>query len=105
MEIKDKSDLEKVLSENSNKLIALRFHADWCAPCKALENIINDIKNDNVLFVDVNVDDAEEDFVAESNIRNIPTILFFKNGLQIDRFTGMIGREALENKIKENLEK
>lgn len=105
MEIKNKADLEKVLSENGNKLIALRFHADWCAPCKALENIINDIKNDNVLFVDVNVDDAEEDFVAESNVRSVPTVLFYKDGLLIDRFTGMIGREALENKIKENLAK
>lgn len=105
MEITSKTELEKIISENDNALIALRFHADWCSPCRLLGQVINEINIDNVIFVGVNVDNADEDFVNECNVRNIPTVLFFKNGLLIDRFTGMIGREALENKIKENLAK
>lgn len=105
MEITSKTELEKIISENENALIALRFHADWCAPCRLLGQVINEINIDNVIFVGVNVDDADEAFVNECNVRNIPTVLFYKNGLLVDRFTGMIGKDAILTKIKENLEK
>ena len=99
-------DFNKFTQANDGFLRCVKIGARWCGPCKLLEGILNELLPiDNVAFAEVDMDEAEEEIATANNVRNIPTVLFFKNGLQIDRFTGMIGREALENKIKENLEK
>ena len=41
MEIKSKNELEQIIKENKEKLVALRFHASWCAPCKVLGDVID----------------------------------------------------------------
>lgn len=106
IELLTKDDFDKLLANNQDKLIFVKFSAPWCSPCRLLTSIIDEITPiDGVVFAEVNVDDAEEDFVNEFNVRNIPTVVIYKDGLQVDRFTGMIGKESLENKIKENLEK
>ena len=84
----------------------VKIGAGWCNPCRLIEQVFEEILPiDNVTVAEVDMDDAEEDIAVINNVRNIPTVLFYKDGLLIDRFTGMIGREAIENKIKENLAK
>ena len=101
MEIKSKNELEQIIKENKEKLVALRFHASWCAPCKVLGDVIDELNLEDVLFVGADVDEAEESFASENNVLGVPTVLFYKNGNVVDRFTGMIGKDALLNKINE----
>lgn len=104
--ILSKDEFQKFVENNADSLSIIDFRADWCGPCRLLGQIFRDIlPMDGVAFAEVDLDDAEDELVNEFNVRSIPTVLFYKNGLQIDRFTGMIGREALEDKIKENLAK
>jgi thioredoxin 1 len=101
-----KNEFSQFVENSKDKLALVDFKAAWCGPCRMLGQIFDDIfPIDGVVVGEVDLDEADEEIATEHGVRNIPTVLFFKNGLQIDRFTGMIGREAIENKIKENLEK
>lgn len=99
-------EFEKFTQENDGALRLVKVGAEWCGPCKLLERVLGEIQPiDNVVFAEVDMDEADEEIATKNNVRNIPTVLFFKNGLLIDRFTGMIGKDAILDKIKENLEK
>ena len=99
-------EFEKFTQENDGKLRACKFSASWCGPCRLLAQVLGEIQPiDNVIFAEVDMDEADEEIATKNNVRNIPTVLFFKNGLLIDRFTGMIGKDSILDKIKENLEK
>lgn len=99
-------EFEKFTQENDGLLRGVKIGAQWCSPCKLLERVLGEIQPiDNVVFAEVDMDEADEEIATKNNVRNIPTVLFFKNGLLIDRFTGMIGKDAILDKIKENLEK
>lgn len=101
-----KEEFKNAAENNGDKLVLFDYKAGWCGPCRVLGNIFEEILPvENVAAYEVDLDEADEELATENNIRNIPTVLFYKNGLLIDRFTGMIGKEALENKIKENLVK
>ena len=56
---------------------------------------------DTAVFAGVNVDEADEEFVANSGVRNIPVLQFYKNGTLIDKNVGLISEQDLINKIKE----
>lgn len=77
------------------------FYADWCAPCKKLAPILEEIHNE---FPDIQIDkiDIEQnDEVAEHyNIRNIPTLLFFKDDIQVDKVIGVVSKATLVAKIQ-----
>ena len=99
-------EFEKFTQENDGNLRLVKVGAEWCSPCRLLEQVLGEIQPiDNVVFAEIDMDEADEEIATKNNIRNIPTVLFFKNGLLIDRFTGMIGKEAILDKIKENIEK
>lgn len=106
VKILTKGEFDNFLQANGDRLSVIKFSAPWCGPCKLLGGIIEELEPiEGVVFGEVNVDDADEDFVNEFNVRNIPTVLFFKNGMQVDRTTGAMGRDAFENKINENKNK
>lgn len=97
-----KEELEK--ATNSMENLVLKFSAGWCQPCALLSSLINDIAGDfnNVNFIECDVDEVEEDLINEHNVRNIPVLVFFKNGFQVDKTVGMIGREKLIEKLNEH---
>lgn len=63
------------------------YSAVWCGPCRAVKPIISELKqagwNIDVIDADVN-----RDKVAKNNIVGIPTFIIYKNGVQVNRFTG-----------------
>lgn len=77
------------------------FWATWCGPCRMLSPIIDSLAQKfegKVLVAKCNVDDST-DIPMQYGIRNIPTILFFKDGQLVGRSVGAVPQSELENKI------
>lgn len=95
--------MEKTFKEiiESSKLTLVDFYADWCAPCKVMSGILDDIKEEISKDVDIFKVDVEEDIelAKELQIRSIPTILFYKNGKQLVRKNGILKLEELKEII------
>ncbi|KNA13489.1 hypothetical protein SOVF_116500 [Spinacia oleracea] len=81
--------------KTSGKLVVIDFTASWCAPCRFISPILTDLakKTPNVLFLKVDVDELKtvaEDFKVDA----MPTFVFLKDGMEIDRVVGA-KKEAL----------
>ena len=85
-----------------NTLTIIDFGANWCGPCRTIEPIIEQLSEkyaDKIIIGKVNVDDAPI-LTAQFAIRNIPAILFFKNGELVDKSIGIVRIQVLEDKIE-----
>jgi thioredoxin 1 len=81
----------------SNKPVMVDFWAGWCAPCKVLAPIIDDVAKDVSGDVIVGKMDAEKYMAGgRFGVRNIPTVLIFKDGQVVDRLVGV--KDASEYK-------
>ena len=81
-----------------------KFSATWCGPCRALAPVMNEIKGqfNNVRFEEYDVDNFPQ--VAEKyRVSSVPTIIIEKDGLELDRFTGLSSKMAYINAINERL--
>ena len=86
----------------SGKPVVIDFWAEWCGPCRHIAPLVEELAANyegKVLIGKYDVDEGEE-LTVDYMIRNIPTILFFKDGELKDRSVGSISRDALEEKIK-----
>ena len=83
------------------ELKILDFMSTWCQPCKTMSPILDEVeKETGVEIRKIDVDDNEEE-VMVYNIRNIPTLIFIKDGVVVDKISGTISKETLLNKINE----
>ena len=86
---------------NSGKPLVIDFWAEWCGPCRMVAPIIEELAEeygDRVLIGKMDVDKNDE-VCSQFGIRNIPTILFFKNGKLVDKQVGAAQKAALAAKI------
>lgn len=103
--------MEKVITENniqevmaSGQPVVIDFWAPWCGPCRVLGPTVDEVASQyagRVIVAKCNVDDCE-DIAAQYGIRNIPSVLFFKNGELVDRTAGLVSKAEIVAKI-ENL--
>ena len=103
LQITDTNFKETVL--DSSQVTMLDFWAEWCGPCRVIAPIVEDLAKDytgRAVIGKVNVDDNPE-ISARYGIRNIPTILFIKNGEVVDKQVGAVPRTILESKLKAHL--
>ncbi|MGM0635287.1 MAG: thioredoxin [Bacteroidota bacterium] len=103
LEITDKDFEEKVLK--SDKPVLVDFWAAWCGPCRMVGPIIDEISSEYegkavVGKVDV---DANQEFAAKYGVRNIPTVLLFKDGELVKRQVGVAPKETYTEAIDEAL--
>ena len=94
-------------NENFETLIAgdqpvvIDFWAEWCGPCRMIAPIVDELAAEYEGKVVIGKCDVEEndDIAMEYGIRNIPTILFFKNGEVVDKFVGATTKANLQKKF------
>jgi len=89
----------------SGGLVVVDCWAAWCAPCRIMSPIIDELAKDyagKILFGKLNVD-YNRKIPMEYQIMSIPTILVFKNGKLVDRIVGARPRKALESAIIKHL--
>lgn len=88
--------------KNGELPLVVDLWAPWCGPCKAIGPIIEELAQEYAGKIAVGKCDVDEhdDIAIEFGVRNIPTILFFKNGELVDKFVGAANKAVLDEKFK-----
>ena len=86
-------------------LLVIDFWATWCGPCRILGPTVDELASEfegRATIAKCNVDDCEE-IAAQFGVRNIPTLVFVKNGVVVDRTVGVVPKAELQARISLNL--
>lgn len=78
----------------------LKFGASYCAPCRSLTPILEELK-DKVTIEDIDVDEVDPVVLTNYKIRNIPVLIITKDNVELWKHVGSISKVDLENKLKE----
>ena len=99
LEITDQN-INDVLGKND--LVVIDFWAAWCGPCRMLGPIIDELSADNADVVIGKLDvTTNQETAQDYGVTSIPSIIFIKNGKEVERFRGVMPKAVLQNKINE----
>ena len=94
------NDFEEIVLQ-SDKPVLVDFWAEWCGPCRMISPLVAELSDDydgRAVITKMDVDN-NPGTVTKFGIRNIPTILFFKNGEVADKQVGAVPKSILASKI------
>ncbi len=77
----------------SLKVVVLDFYAEWCIPCKAVEEILEQVSRvfrsrSDIAFLRIDVE-KEKDALGRFEVYGLPTVIVFQNGVEVRRFSGV----------------
>lgn len=88
--------------KNSALPVVIDFWATWCGPCRAIAPSIAQLAEQydgQVIVAKCDVEECDE-AAANCGVRSVPTVIFFKNGEEVDRLVGAAPKAKIEEKIK-----
>jgi thioredoxin 1 len=86
-------------AENTGSgLVLVDFFAEWCGPCKAMAPALEELVDAKV--VKINTED-NRNLAVEYNVSALPTLVFLKEGEEVDRMVGVQSQRALQDRINE----
>lgn len=100
-EVRDDNFEQEVMK--STVPVVVDFWADWCAPCRMIAPIVEDLAeeyNGKVKFVKLDVD-ANPNVSMKYAIRSIPTLLIFKNGKPVGQVIGAVPKAVLKKRVED----
>jgi thioredoxin 1 len=101
--ITDATFEEKVMK--SDKLAVIDFSAEWCGPCRLVSPIIHELAGeyqDRIVAGEVNVDENPQ-ITAQYKVRNIPTVLYLKNGEVVDKQVGAVPKSVYRSLLEKHI--
>jgi len=103
-----KSEKIKILNPKNidvnlkNKIVLVDFWASWCGPCKMMAPVLNEIAEDDktsFTVAKVNVEQYQQ-LAAKYKVKNLPTLVLFKNGKEVQRLIGFKNKKAILKEIQ-----
>ncbi len=88
--------------QTKDKILLVDFWAAWCAPCRMMAPVLNEVAGElsgNSGVGKVNIEDYQS-LAQKYNVRSIPTLILFKNGVEVNRYVGVKNKEFLVKEIK-----
>ncbi len=83
--------------QTKNKVVLVDFWAAWCAPCRMMAPVLNDVATElsgNSQVGKVNIEQYQS-LAQKFKVRSIPTLILFKNGVEVKRFVGIKSKDFL----------
>lgn len=87
--------------QTKNKIVLVDFWASWCAPCRMMAPVLNEVADElegNKRVGKVNIEQFQG-MAQKFKVRNIPTLVLFKNGKEVNRFVGIKSKDFLLKEI------
>lgn len=98
-------EMDQFLKKLGSGVTLVDFGATWCAPCKAQKPIIKELKKKyqkDASIIEMDIDE-HKDLAQKYMIQSIPTLIIFKNGLEIQRFVGLQSKAIILKNLDEAL--
>ena len=90
------------LHQTKNRLVLVDFWASWCAPCRMMAPVLNEVSSElsgNSHVGKVNIEQYQS-LAQKFQVRNIPTLILLKNGTEVKRFVGIKTKDYLLQQIQ-----
>ncbi len=100
MKIDSKAQYEKLMKE---EYAVIDFYAEWCGPCRMLGPVVEEVSSQHPEFNLYKIDiDVLPEIAEKHNVQSVPTIIYFKNGQEVDRSNGFLAGSVLTDRIQKN---